>query len=90
VRFLDACERSQNPYLRAIVTIALHTGMRRGEILGLAWERVDFSRGVLKIEHTNGGRRREISMNQPVYDVLAAVPGEKTEEPVFRRRNGAA
>ena len=29
-------------------------------------------------------------MNQPVYEVLAALPGEKSEGPVFRRRNGAA
>ena len=37
VRLLEACRESRNPHLHAIVTVALHTGMSRGEILGLAW-----------------------------------------------------
>lgn len=42
-RLLDAGRQSRNPYLAAIVTIAVNTGMRKGEILGLEWERVDMS-----------------------------------------------
>jgi integrase len=98
VRLLDACnateeghpEKLKHPYLGAIVTIALHTGMRRGEILGLTWERVDFARGVLKLELTKSGRRREVPMNQPVYAALTALPGPKTEGYVFRKGDGAA
>jgi len=62
--------------------------MRQGEILGLAWERVDFARGVLRLEQTKSGRRREIPMNQAVYDALSALQGPKTEGPVFRKRDG--
>ena len=29
-------------HIRSVVTIALNTGMRRGEILGLQWEHVNF------------------------------------------------
>ena len=32
----------------SVTTVLRNPGMRRGEILGLAWERVDFSRGALK------------------------------------------
>jgi integrase len=48
-RLLAACEAkaAKSPYLLPVVTVALHTGMRKGEILGLTWERVDFARGVL-------------------------------------------
>ena len=48
-RLLAACEAkaAKSPYLLLVVTIALHTGMRKGEIPGLTWERVDFARGVL-------------------------------------------
>ncbi len=89
-RLLEACERSQNPYLKAMVTIALHTGMRKGEILGLEWERVDFSRGVLLLEQTKSGRRREVPMNRAVYDVLSSLPGPKDDGLIFRKANGAA
>jgi integrase len=43
-RLLAAAAESQNTYFLTIVTIALNTGMRKNEILKLAWERVDFSR----------------------------------------------
>ena len=80
---------SKNPYLKAIVTAALHTGMRRGEILGLTWERVDFARGVLLLDRTKSGRRREVPMNRAVYDALSALPSEPREGLLFHR-GGAA
>jgi integrase len=36
----------------ALWRLALLTGMRRGEILGLKWEDVDFARGVLAVKRT--------------------------------------
>jgi integrase len=33
-----------------IATVALETGMRPRQVMGLAWERVDFSRGVIRLE----------------------------------------
>ena len=90
VRLVDACRRSRNPFLWNIVVVALHTGMRRGEILGLEWERVDFARGVLLLEHTKSGRRREVPMNQAVDAALMSLPGPKDEGPVFCKRDGSA
>jgi integrase len=74
VRLLAACEKSRNKDLFGVVTVALETGMRRGEILGLTWDRVDLSRGVLRLEITKSGRRREVPMRRAVYGVLAARP----------------
>ncbi len=88
-RLLEVCARSQNRYLTAIVTMALHTGMRKGEIMGLVWERVDFSRGVLLLEQTKSGRRREVPMNRAVYDALTGLPGPKDDGLIFRKASGA-
>jgi len=82
-RLVDACTRSQNRDLRDIVTIALETGLRQGELMGLTWERVDFSRGVLRLERTKSGRRREVPMRDSVYRVLAARP-EPQQGRIFR------
>lgn len=60
--------------LADLVTVALETGMRRAEVEGLTWSRVDFARGVIRLEHTKSERRREIPMRQAVYEVLARRP----------------
>jgi integrase len=76
-RLLAACRGSRNAQLYAITILALETGMRQGEVFGLTWERVDFSRGVIQLEVTKSGRRREIPMRQIVNDVLSALPGAR-------------
>ncbi len=43
----------KSPY-GPIWMVALATGMRRGELLGLRWQDVDFERGVLAIRQTVG------------------------------------
>ena len=85
-RLLAACAKSKSPELAAIVTVALETGMRRGELLGLTWSQVDMSRGVLRLEITKSGKRREVPMRQAVYDALASLPGAR-EGRVFRTRS---
>lgn len=38
---------------KALFTLALYTGMRRGELLGLEWPDVDFDSGVIHIRRTS-------------------------------------
>jgi integrase/recombinase XerD len=59
------------------VAVALETGTRRSEVEGLTWDRVDLSRGVIRLEVSKSGRRREVPMRQTVYDVLAGRPGAR-------------
>ena len=40
--------------------------MRFGEIMGLTWDRVDRARGVLMLERTKSGKRREVPMRPEV------------------------
>ena len=60
-----------------------NTGMRKGEISGLTWDRVDFARCGLLLERTKSGRRREVPMNRAVYDVLAPLHGDRMSGRVF-------
>ncbi len=89
VRLLDVCRRSLNPYLATIVTVAINTGMRRGELMRLRWEDVDVSRGVLMVRKSKSGKRREIPMNEACDAALQALLGSKIEGPVFRKASGA-
>jgi integrase len=57
-------------HIRAVVTIALNTGMRRGEILGLQWEHVNFHGRTIFIAKSKTGRTRTIPMNDIVFKEL--------------------
>jgi len=81
-KLLAACRESRNRYLAPVVTLALHTGMRKGEILGLEWERVDLSTARLTLVQTKSGKPRGVPIGRAVYDALIAL------EPDPERRRG--
>ncbi|GMT42452.1 MAG: integrase [bacterium] len=61
-------------HLRPIVITALNTGMRKSEILNLAWSRVDLKHGFILLEDTKNGERREIPINRTLKEVLHGIP----------------
>jgi len=69
VRFLAEAA----PHLARIVTFALFTGMRRGEIFAQRWEHIDWGRKLLSVTHskTAQGEHREIPLSSQVIAMLA-------------------
>jgi len=62
-----------NPMLYAFLQIALTTGMRSGEIVGLKWEQIDLAAGVVPVggkSKTRAGSGRQIPMNADVRALL--------------------
>lgn len=70
-------------HIRPIVILALHTGMRRGVILSLRWNQVDFVRGLILVQRTKSGRDRIIPMNSTVSETLAAIRQSTQGDQVF-------
>jgi integrase len=60
------------PHLKQIVTAALDTGMRRGELLTQRWEHIDWDRKLLSVTHskTAGGEGREIPFTDRLHTML--------------------
>ncbi len=85
-KLLDACSKSRNRDLRAAVTVAINTGLRRSELLGLTWDRADLSRGVIRLEVTKSGKRREVPLNAQSYAALVSL-GPKESGRVFRKQS---
>jgi integrase len=86
LRLLAACGKSRNTALSDLVEFALFTGVRKGEALGLTWDRVDRSRGVILLEITKSGQRREVKLNTRADAVLARRWKEGATGPVFGSR----
>ncbi len=61
-------------HLKPITILAMHTGMRRGEILQLTWEAINWGTMVLTVSaHTaKSAKTRHIAMNRTVQEMLKA------------------
>ena len=65
-----------NPVHRDALLFGLYTGMRRGEILALRWERVDLDRGLFRVEETKTG----VPLELPVTRQLGAILARRRQE----------
>lgn len=69
-RLLSACKKSKSPYLHPIVLIALTTCARKGEILSLKWDDIDFKRKKMTFRETKNGETRSVALSDAVIDCL--------------------
>lgn len=70
-RLLDACDQSATwPDLGLFVRMALATGARRGELLGLEWPDVDLKSGSILLRATKNGDDRRVPLLGEVRDTL--------------------
>jgi integrase len=63
-------------HLRPLVTVALGTGMRRGDLLALRWEQIDLQRSVVYVPNSKTGKDYEVPMNQDVRATLLELRRE--------------
>lgn len=76
---LASCQR--NALLRAVVTLALNTALRKGEIRTLRWSQIDFAKRILIVgaSKTPAGSNRPIPLNCLAFDALAKWAGRLVE-----------
>jgi integrase len=84
---LATCRKSRNKPLHDLVEFCMFTGLRRGEALALTWDRVDRPRGVVRLELTKSGRRREVPLSSNADGVLARRWTPDATGYVFGSRN---
>jgi len=65
--------RTGNPYPSAAIKLLLLTGARRGEIVGLRWQNVDFNRKCLRLPDSKTGAK-VVFLNEPALEILRSLP----------------
>jgi len=60
----------KSPVLRDFIELALNTGCRKGELLNLKWENIDFSTRLLHLEETKSGEWQTVPINEEARKVL--------------------
>jgi integrase len=85
-RLLEECTNSRNPNLFPIVSLALMTGMRHGEIVGLRWKEIDFVNRTVTLNQTKNGDRRVIPLTGEMEQIFKNcwTYGEEKERLIFR------
>jgi integrase len=77
-------EVARGDRLEALYVLAIHTGLRQGELLGLKWEDADLEAGMLQVRRTlttakggpvlstpkTKGSRRSVKLTQSAVEVL--------------------
>lgn len=69
-RLLAGCDAGQIPFFKTLIIVAIETGMRRGELLGLQWDDISHNRRVITLHMTKNGSGREVPLSQRAFDAL--------------------
>lgn len=75
-------------HLKATVTVALHTGMRMGEILSMRHQDLDFGAGFILIPDSKNGEARHVPMDSELLVLLKSYPHRPGTDLVFSNRSG--
>jgi len=83
---LANCEGLLRGFLKPFITVALHSGARKGELQSLQWSEVNFDLGIISLLDTKNGERRDIPINETVRATLKGI--ERKFDLVFSNTNG--
>ncbi len=77
-RLYKAGQNLKNPFVIPVILFALETAMRRGEILSLCRDQIDFKRSSATILESKNGYSRTIPLSPKAIDILVSCKGEGT------------
>lgn len=87
-RLLAACRASAWPKLRLLVLMAITTGARKGELLGLRFGDLDLTARTAELARTKNGDRRVLPLHEAVIAELRRTGIGRPEELIFPGRRG--
>jgi integrase len=68
----------RSPWMVPLVSLALETAMRRGELLTLKWEHIDLQAQTALLPMTKNGTARTVPLSRKAVLILAALPASET------------
>lgn len=66
--------KNRNIYMRHLTIVALESGMRRGELLGLEWKNINLDKRVAYLSLTKNGTSRYVPLSQRAIQELKSMP----------------
>jgi len=81
----EALLQHSPPHLKGVIACGYYTGMRRGEILGLTWDKVDLENRLIRLEATDTKDKepRLIPICDELFEILKDQPRALHHKHVF-------
>ena len=73
-RLLTAADGDERPFMRQAIVLALETAMRRGELAGLTWNRVNIGARTILLDITKNGTARTVPLSTRAMAALESLP----------------
>ncbi len=80
---LEECQRKGYNQLHHLITFAIETGMRQGEILSMCWEDIDLGNRRVLLRHTKNGDSRQVPLTTRAKETLTQLINSKCKDLVF-------
>ncbi|MCH7804112.1 MAG: site-specific integrase [Acidobacteria bacterium] len=74
-------------YLKSLIILAVNTGLRKSELLGLKWPDLNFRTGYIELLDQKNGDVSYIPMNDEVKEALRKIPRRLDSEYIFCTKN---
>jgi integrase len=76
-KLLEVCRQSRDARLYPLVVLAIATGARQAELIGLCWSDVDLQRRSAVLHHTKNGERRSLPLTGLALDLLRELAASR-------------
>jgi integrase len=73
-RLLEDCAARGHQRLSAVIQLAVETGMRRSELLGMRWPDVDLEARTVLLRNTKNGHPRTVPLSPRAIEIIRAMP----------------
>ncbi len=80
-KLLAEVDTARNKFLKAAVILAIETAMRRGELLSLTWDNVDFVSSIAHLPETKIDVPRDVPLSPRAISVLLVLMCERRNDP---------
>jgi integrase len=70
-------------YLKSFVLLSLNTGMRRGEVLSLTRQSIDWRNRIATLESTKNGEKRHVHLNDGALMAIKSLPSRLDIDRLF-------
>ena len=80
-RLIETAQGVRSPFLADKITLAIHTGLRRGNLFGLQWDQIDFPNQVLRVPRTKANHPHAVPLNKTSLETLGRLHRDRSDTP---------